>query len=268
MEFVESLDVAGVHAALSGTRFSGRIHHFASIDSTNTALLAAAARGADEGTVYVADEQTAGRGRGSHQWHSAPGEGLYVSMLVRSPLPMARALWIALATGLAASQAIERTAGLPADIRWPNDLLLHMPHGSRKVGGILVETAIEGESLRYAVIGVGINVNHAALPPALAEIATSLRMEAGKLVSREALLIALLRAIDLELAQLESGDGSELLSRFAKQSSWVHGKRVHVAEGGGYTGVTAGLDANGFLKVKASDGTLRTVLSGGVREAE
>lgn len=267
MGTTENLDIGAINAALAGTRFAGRAQHFASIDSTSTALLAAAASGAPEGTVYVADEQTAGRGRGSHQWHSAPGEGLYVSVLVRSPFPIARALWISLGTGLAASHAIARTTGLSPDIRWPNDLLLNTLHGSRKVGGILVESSVEGEQLRYAVIGVGINVNHTTLPPELARIATSLRIESGRTISRQELLLHLLRALDLELAGLEAG-GEGLLERFAGISSWVRGKRVHVAERGGYTGVTAGLDPNGFLLVNADDGARHTVLSGGVREAD
>lgn len=263
----ENLNVRAVNGALAGTRFTGRLQHFASIDSTNTALLAAAAEGAPEGTVYLADEQTAGRGRGSHQWHSAPGDGLYVSALVRSPLPLSRALWISLATGLAAWQGISALTALDVDIRWPNDLLINTLRGSRKVGGILVETAVEAEQLRYAVIGIGINVNHAELPPELAQLATSLRLETGHAISREGLLIDLLRALDLELTRLEHG-GDGLLQRFSEVSTWVRGKRVHVAEAGGYTGVTAGLDANGFLMVNAEDGTRRTVLSGGVREAE
>lgn len=267
MESRENLNVNAIHSALAGTRFAGRLRHFASIDSTNTALLGSAAKDAPEGTVYLADEQTAGRGRGSHQWHSAPGDGLYVSALVRSPLPMARALWISLATGLAAQQAIASTTALGVDIRWPNDLLINTPRGSRKVGGILVETALEAEQLRYAVIGIGINLNHLSLPSELAQVATSLRIETGREVSREALLISLLRGLDLELARLEQG-GEGLLQRFAAASTWVRGKRVHVAEAGGYTGVTAGLDANGFLLVNAEDGARRTVLSGGVREAE
>ena len=89
--------------------------------------------------VWVADEQTAGRGRAGHRWHSAAGEGLYVSVLVRPPLPMRAALKLSLSTGLAVRAAIRESTGLAADLRWPNDLLL----GGRKCGGILVETAVD-----------------------------------------------------------------------------------------------------------------------------
>jgi len=264
------LDVAAINAALVGTRFAGKVRHFATVGSTNAMLLEEAAAGAAEGTVFVADEQTAGRGRGGHSWHSTPGDGLYVSVLAKPGLPLRETLWISLATGLAVQSAIRPVTGVAVDIRWPNDLLL----GGRKCGGILVETAVEPERsalLRYAVIGIGVNVNHARFPEELTTLATSLRMESGAAQSRSTLLVALLRALDRELLLLEEAHaqgGGTLLERFALASSWVSGKRVSVPEQGGYTGVTAGLDAQGFLRVAGDDGVLRTVLSGGVREAE
>jgi len=261
MDAPPQFDVATVNRALAGTRFARGLRHFASIDSTSTTLLAAAAEGAPEGTVYVADEQTAGRGRGGHEWHSTPADGLYVSVLIRPPLPIKEALWISLATGLAAQHAVRETTALNIDIRWPNDLLLNQ----KKCGGILVETSVDGPRLRFAVIGIGININHPHLPAELSAIATSLRIESSHQHSREKLLIALLRALDLELTHLESGTPN-LLDRFTAASTWVKGKHVHVAEAGGYTGITDGLDAHGFLKISGDDGIARTVLSGGVRE--
>jgi len=272
---LEALNLAEIRFALIGTRFAAHLHHFPSIGSTNTALLEAAGNNAPEGTVYLADEQTAGRGRGGHAWHSVPGDGLYISVLVAPALPIANALWLSLATGLAARTAIAATCNLTPDlapdIRWPNDLLL----GTKKLGGILAETAVDPttNTLRHAVIGIGINVNHAAFPGELADLATSLRIGANQPPTRQSLLIALLRALDHELTLLESAEptfpersDSTLLNRFTAASTWVRGKRVHVPEQGGYTGTTAGLDARGFLLVDADDGTRRTVLSGGVRE--
>ncbi len=256
-------DRAAVASAIGGTRFAGLLWHYRSIDSTSTQALAAAQAGLPGG-VWVADEQTAGRGRGGHSWHSIAGDGLYVSALLRPQLAPARALWISLATGLAAHAAILETTGLAADIRWPNDLILH----GKKCGGILVETGLmagDPTALRYAVIGIGINVNHANFPPELDALATSLRREAGQPQRREPLLTALLRHLDHELTQLVTGS-EDILTRFAAVSTWVHGRRVHVAEDGGYTGTTAGLDADGFLTVHCDDGSRRTVRSGGVRE--
>ena len=219
----------------------------------------------------MADEQTAGRGRGGHTWYSAPGDGLYVSALVAPRLPITTALKIALATGLAAQRAVLGKTGLRVDLRWPNDLVID----GRKCGGILVETAVEparetrDAMLRYAVIGIGMNLNHSAFPPELSSIATSLRRERGRKVERDALLVALLRALDDELGMLERESADEkagsLLTRFAGASSWVLGKRVSVDEL--YTGTTAGLSPEGFLRVTGDDGSVRIVRSGGVREA-
>jgi BirA family biotin operon repressor/biotin-[acetyl-CoA-carboxylase] ligase len=263
-----AFDLNEVEAALAGTVFGGHVMHFASVSSTSTLALEAAQAGTRMG-VWVADEQTAGRGRGGHSWHSAPGDGLYVSALVSPELPLAMALWISLATGLAAKEAIRKVAGLDADIRWPNDLLMH----GKKCGGILVETVITPASgastepaLRYAVIGIGINLNHESFPGELAQLATSLRIETGGAIRRETLLIALLQALERELQLLTQTGGSNLLDRFAAASTWAKGKRVRVEENGGYTGVTAGLDIRGFLLVEGDDGAKHTVLSGGVRE--
>jgi BirA family biotin operon repressor/biotin-[acetyl-CoA-carboxylase] ligase len=269
MSAPETFNASMLRSSLIGTRFSAHLHHFPLVDSTNTMLLAAAGSGAPEGTVFLADEQTAGRGRGGHAWHSEPGTpdepaGLYVSVLAKPALHLREALWLSLATGLAAQAAIRATSDMSIDLRWPNDLLA----GDKKLGGSLVETAVEPDTsatLRYAVIGIGINLNQPSFPPELAGIATSLRIASGRAQSRQGLLVALLRALDYELTQLEAQQ-PDLLERFAAASSWVLGKHVRVPEQGGYTGTTAGLDARGFLLVDVDDGTQRTVLSGGVRE--
>jgi BirA family biotin operon repressor/biotin-[acetyl-CoA-carboxylase] ligase len=256
-------DVAALNETLRGTIFYNKLHHFPVIDSTNAAAIEAAQAGAPEGSVYFADAQTAGRGRGGHTWHSAAGDGVYASVLLRPQLAPAAALKISLATGLAAQAAIAETTGLQADIRWPNDLMLD----GKKCGGILVDTAATGdaERLRHIVIGVGINVNHEAFPDELRYLATSLRIESGAAQSAQALLAALLRELEREMAALEAGD--EVLERFAAASTWVRGKRVHVEEdAGGYTGTTNGLDSHGFLRILTESGAERLVLSGGVRE--
>jgi BirA family transcriptional regulator, biotin operon repressor / biotin---[acetyl-CoA-carboxylase] ligase len=269
---VALFDLAGVAKALAGTVFERQVQHLRSVGSTNVLAVEAAQAGAPHGCVWVADEQTAGRGRGGHSWHSTAGDGLYVSVLLRPQMELLDALWLSLATGLAVRAAIAAVTSLIVDIRWPNDLLL----GSRKCGGVLVETSIVASqsnapaTLRYAVIGVGINVNHTNFPAELEQIATSLRQESGRTWARKELLVEFLRALERETQLLEAelrgaSTSSDLLERFAAASSWVRGKRVRVDEGGGYTGVTDGLDTRGFLRVTADDGMLHTVLSGGVR---
>ncbi len=276
-DVLAAFDLEALEKTLTGSSFVGRVTHLRSVGSTNQVALEAAQAGARAG-VWIADEQTAGRGRGGHAWHSAAGEGLYLSVLTTPRVPLAQAYKIPLAVGLAAQAAVLAVTGLACDIRWPNDLMF----GEKKFGGILVESVSEpftGESasladthsprLRYAVVGIGINVNHAVFPAELRASATSLALEAGRLFAREALVAALLRDLDLELEGLGSeADGrQEIVRRFAAASTWAVGKRVRVEEGGGYTGCTAGLDADGFLLVDSDDGVCRTVYSGGVRSA-
>jgi BirA family biotin operon repressor/biotin-[acetyl-CoA-carboxylase] ligase len=268
----ESFNLKAVIAAVANTPFAGKVHHLASVGSTNALAVEAAQADAPHGSVWVADEQIAGRGRSNHDWHSVAGDGLYVSVLLRPEMALVDALWLSLATGLAAQAAISSVTGLIPDIRWPNDLLI----SNKKCGGILVETSAftsrpnTPPKLRYAVIGVGINVNHRSFPVELETVATSLRRESGKLWAREQILIEFLRGLEKEIVLLEAElreeqTGPALLNRFAAASSWVSGKRVSVDEAGGYTGVTDGLDARGFLRVAGDDGVLHTVLSGGVR---
>jgi len=266
------LDLSLVATALADTNLAYNLQHLPSVGSTNIVALEAAQLGAAHGSVWVADEQTAGRGRSDHRWHSPAGEGLYVSVLLRPQMALADALWLSLATALAVQAAIATVTRLAPDIRWPNDILI----GDRKCSGILVETsaiASQAETpamLRYAVIGVGINVNQPSFPAELHALATSLRSESGREWAREPILIEFLRALDKEMAWFETelrGASMEasLLERFAASSSWVRGKRVSVDEASGYTGVTDGLDSRGFLRIAGDDGRLHTVLSGGVR---
>ncbi len=268
----DSFDLPAVNAALANSIFFNKIHHFSTTPSTNTLALEAAQSGAPNGSVWLADEQTAGRGRSNHTWHSSPGDGLYLSVLLRPHMALTEALWLSLATGLATQAAIASVTHLQPDIRWPNDLLIN----NKKCGGILVETsaiASQPDSpamLRYAIAGVGLNLNHESFPPNLEALATSLRRETGKSWPREAVLIEFLRALKHELALLEAelcsnSANPRLLDRFTAASSWVSGKPVSVDEAGGYTGVTDGLDARGFLRVAGDDGVMHIVLSGGVR---
>src|ERR1039458_6625481 len=135
------LDLAALEAAQANTIFAGHLHFSPITDSTNTDALEAAGAGAPHGSVYFADEQLAGRGRGDHAWHSAAGQGLYVSVVLRPRIPAARLPLLPLAAGLAASDAIRAVSGLSVDLRWPNDLMLNSNGGPRKAGGILVEAS-------------------------------------------------------------------------------------------------------------------------------
>ncbi|HEY3973971.1 MAG TPA: biotin--[acetyl-CoA-carboxylase] ligase [Candidatus Sulfotelmatobacter sp.] len=248
---------------LRGTIFGQHLHHFYKIGSTNTAAMAAAAEGAPEGSVFLAEEQTAGRGRGANSWQSPRSSGIYCSVVLRPALPPAEVLVFSLAAGLAVRAALaQMDSRVAVDLKWPNDVLI----AGKKVCGILTEMNAEATRVRYIVAGIGINVNQANFPKDLP--ATSLRLVTGSEWSRVEVLAALLKSLDREYRRLiEDSDAREsILGRFAENSSWVRGKAIRIEENGSsFEGTTEGLDSRGFLQVRTVHG-LRTVLSGTVRE--
>jgi BirA family biotin operon repressor/biotin-[acetyl-CoA-carboxylase] ligase len=254
-------DLPALDSALAGSIYAGNLHFSPVTGSTNTDALQAARAGAGHGSVFFADEQSAGRGRGDHAWQSLAGQGLYVSVLLRLALPAARLPLLPLAAGLAAAEAIRSAGGVAIDLRWPNDLLI----GACKTGGILVESKTDGAMLAFAVAGIGINVHQRSFDPNLATPATSLDLAAGRTISRQALLIALLESLEREAQQLLTADaGKTIPARVAQESTWVRGRRVAIHGPQACTGVTAGLDEDGFLRVATDDGIV-TVRTGGMR---
>ncbi|HUV68758.1 MAG TPA: biotin--[acetyl-CoA-carboxylase] ligase, partial [Terracidiphilus sp.] len=240
------------------------LHFSALTDSTNNDAMAAARRGAPHGSVYFANEQRAGRGRGDHAWHSAAGQGLYVSVLLRPPIPAVRLPLLPLVAGLAAADAIRAVSGLTVDLRWPNDLLI----GPRKAGGILVEANTEGVAVAFAVVGIGINVHQRTFDPELSTPATSLDLEAGRSISRQSLLVSLLESLERETLALADTSAEEMIPvRVERASTWVRNRTVEVHGPQASSGVTAGLDKHGFLLVRTDAGTV-TVQTGGIRAAQ
>jgi len=259
---IADLDTAAIDSALAGTPFHDRLHHFATIDSTNTHALDQAKAGAPHGSCYIADEQIAGRGRGNHQWHSDARQGLYLSVLLRPQISASDLTWLPLIAGLAAHRAIQQITALNADLRWPNDLLI----GVKKAGGILVESQSEQERVLAAVIGIGINLHQQTFPLNLATPATSLDLETGRYTSRQDLLIALLQSLHAELTALQSKEAlAAIPARIAAISTWVEGRRVEVHGPQACTGITAGLDPKGFLRVQTENSTA-TITTGGLRD--
>jgi BirA family biotin operon repressor/biotin-[acetyl-CoA-carboxylase] ligase len=252
--------------ALKGTIFGADVHrnyhHYYKVGSTNVEAMESAAAGASEGSVFVAEEQTAGRGRGAHQWESAPSAGIYCSVVLRPALPPSEALVLSLAAGLAVHSSVRQIdSGVVPDLKWPNDLMI----GGKKFCGILTEMNAEATRVRHIVVGSGINVNQTKFPPELQPIAT-LRVASGTEWSRVELCAALLKSLDREYQHLleKPGAHESILRRFRDASPSARGRRVQVEENGGFEGVTEGLDPRGFLQVRTAEG-LRTVLSGTVR---
>lgn len=255
-------DLPSLEAVLAHTIFANNLNYFESTGSTNDVAKRAAQSGASHGSVFFSDEQTAGRGRGDHAWHSAAGQGLYVSVILRLPIASAQLTMLPLVAGLAAAAAIREVAGLAIDLRWPNDLLI----GPRKTGGILVEAGKHSEGLPHAVVGIGINVHQREFAPNLATPATSLDLESGKRISRQALLIALLQSLEHESAGLLEPSIASAIARHAEQTStWMNGRRVEVHGPQACTGITDGLDDRGFLRVRTASGIV-IVQTGGLRD--
>jgi BirA family biotin operon repressor/biotin-[acetyl-CoA-carboxylase] ligase len=272
-------DLAALEAALQGTIYAGKLQFSAVTGSTNSDALVAARAGAPHGSVYFADEQRAGRGRGDHRWESAAEQGLYVSILLRPAGVSSRHMHLLpLAAGLATSQAVFLASGVQIDLRWPNDLLISTPQtmtgpwgprsGERKTGGILVESKTERDDLAYAVVGIGINVHQQEFASDLATPATSLDLEAGRAVSRQKLLIALLESIQRETKCLHDPAVTAVIpARVSQVSTWLWNRDVEVHGPQACRGTTAGLDENGFLRVKTANGVV-TVQTGGIRAAK
>ena len=256
-------DLDALNAALAETIFAGSLHFSPVTASTNTAALAAARNGAPHGSVYFADEQRAGRGRGDHDWHSAAGQGLYVTVLLRPQIPAARLPLLPLVAGLAAAEAIHTKSALTVDLRWPNDLLI----GPRKAGGILVESHADTRSVAFAVAGIGINVHQRTFASNQSTPATSLDLESGRTIPRQPLLVSLLKSLEREtLALADSAAEKTVPARVEKASSWIRNRTVEVHGPQACTGVTEGLDKHGFLQVRTASGIV-TVQTGGIRAA-
>jgi BirA family biotin operon repressor/biotin-[acetyl-CoA-carboxylase] ligase len=263
-----------IEAALHAAGFKGGLHFQAVTGSTNTDAREAALQGAPHGSVWLAEEQAAGRGRSDHRWESAAGKGLYLSILLRPSLAADHLQWLPLATGLAARSAIHALTPLTVDLRWPNDLLI----GPRKVGGILVESKLKANAassaVEFAVVGIGINVHQVDFPDGLE--ATSLDLELARFstqqsasmpapVHRQQLLVEFLKkfAEEWELLQRKAGR-SALPRRLSQASTWIQGREVQVHGPQACMGVTAGVDANGMLLIATGDG-VRTITTGGIR---
>lgn len=254
-----------VRADLGDCAIGRTIIHYFRTDSTNAMALKLAAEGAEHGTVVVAEEQTAGRGRLGRVWYSEKASGIYTSIILRPPLSPSAAPVLTLMAGLAAHKAVASSTGLHVDIRWPNDLLVN----GRKVCGILTEMSAELDRLHTVVLGIGINVNHSLMPPELDHLATSLRIEARRALSRVQILVALLRELDRHYRLLLKSGSQAITERWEAASSFAHGKRVRVVTAAGETmALTTGVDPSGALKIQHDDGRQELLVAGEVVEVK
>jgi BirA family biotin operon repressor/biotin-[acetyl-CoA-carboxylase] ligase len=249
---------------LHNSALGKHIHHYFKAASTNAIAFERGDAGDPHGTVVVAEEQTAGRGRAGRTWHSEKTSGIYVTVLLRPTLSPVLAPVITMVAGLAVRDAVLEETGLAPDLRWPNDLLM----AGKKFCGILTEMHAEPDRVRFIIVGIGVDVNHASMPTEIANVATSLRIVTGRTHSRLQLLVRLLRHLETYYNRFIEEGPAPILARFTDVSSFARGKRVRISTAGeSYTGTTDGLEPNGLLRVRRDDGRTDVVISGDVAEA-
>jgi BirA family biotin operon repressor/biotin-[acetyl-CoA-carboxylase] ligase len=260
----ELLTPRTITRAGNGTPFAQRVVHHFKTGSTMNDAAALAVAGEPHGTIVVAEEQTAGRGRFGRAWHSEKGAGLYFSMILRPPLPAAYAAMLTLVAGLAVREALSAVTGRQCDVRWPNDVLLE----GKKCAGILLELTAEPERIKYVILGVGINVNQTELPSELRDEATSLQITCGRSFVRAKVLAAVLQSLDHSLSRLlMPGGRAATVAEFERCSTFARGRRVRIEEAGEeITGVTDGLDGAGYLLLRRDDtGAIEPIYTGKLR---
>jgi BirA family biotin operon repressor/biotin-[acetyl-CoA-carboxylase] ligase len=236
--------------------------HFDSLGSTNSEAIEHAKRGADEGLCIVARQQTAGRGRHGRTWVSEKDAGLYFSIVLRPGIETSFLPLITLMSGVAVHDTLEEY-GVNSDIKWVNDILV----GDDKIAGILAETTDTPKGLSV-VVGIGINLRSSNFPAGIADISTSIELETGETPNADDLANTLTGYIAYFYEILNSENGLEkILDEWRKRSSYYSGKNVRVVlENETLTGFTDGLEANGALRLKTGDGSVKIIQAGDVEQ--
>lgn len=252
-----------VQIDLDTERIGGEVVYYAETDSTNLRAHELGKAGAAEGTVVIADRQTAGRGRLGRTWCSPPGVNLYASVLVRPPVAPRHASQLTFLSAAAVARAVAESSGLKATVKWPNDVLV----GGRKLAGLLNELDAETERIHYLILGIGVNLNMQAeqFPGDLRYPATSLMLECGHKISRTDFARCLLRHLD-RLYALYLARGFEPILAAWQEYFDLCGRMVEVDyQDRRVAGCVKGLDKDGALLLERADGSTERVLAGDVR---
>ena len=245
----------GLHTAWAGKK----IVYLRSVDSTNRYARQLAADGAEQGTLVLADEQTAGRGRRGRGWLSPAGEGIFMTLILRPHAHPSHVAVLSLQTALAVARAISRACQLDARIKWPNDIVC----GGRKVCGMLLEMNADEQSVHDVVAGIGINVHQKAFEGDIAKTASSLDLLTGRTICRADVVRAFLE--EYEAVDALAKEGADALMQAYRERSATLGQRVQVISAtGSFTGTAMEVTDSGSLIVRMDDGENREVLAADV----
>ena len=239
----------------------GREWHFLpETDSTNAEIIRhLPSHPSGEGLVVIADCQTGGKGRSGRIWHSAPGTGIYLSMLIQPKLSPEQLPIVTLMAGLATAIAVNEFIPSPAQLKWPNDLLLN----NKKIAGVLCE--YHATKVPAVIIGIGINVNHTQFPTDIKDIATSIKLESGLEINRTTLIKQLVTQLDFQYSELKSNKVQSLIDNWTLHSD-LFGKSISIRKGGqSITGKAVKLDNLGRLVILNESGKEIVLDSGEVR---
>lgn len=246
-----------IHTSWAGAN----VAFFEETDSTNNEIRRLAEQGAPHGTLAVAERQLGGKGRRGRVWTSPAGVGIWMSMLLRPQIDPMAASMLTLVMALAARKGIEESTGLKPEIKWPNDLVLN----KKKICGILTEMSTELMEIQYVIPGIGINVNQTDFPDDIKATATSLSIESGKIQKRSQIIAAIMRAFETYYDTfMKTQDMSGLIEEYNAHLVNLGNEVCVLDPAGEYRGVSEGINKEGGLLVRLSDGTLKEVISGEV----
>ena len=256
------LTIEGIKNCLT-TRFIGAdIYLFDAIDSTNDHANKLAKQGAKEGTVVLSESQSKGKGRLGRTWFSPSGANIYLSVILRPQMPTSQITLLTFAAAIAVARAIRDVTGLDADIKWPNDILIK----GKKVAGILSEMGAKSDTIRFVVIGIGINVNldKKDIPSELMDKATSIKIESNNAIDRKNLICRVLENLEKWYNLFERNGANDIIKEW-KSLAITIGRDVKVQSGNSFIeGRAVDIDENGALLIKDRNGVIQKVLSGDV----
>jgi BirA family biotin operon repressor/biotin-[acetyl-CoA-carboxylase] ligase len=241
------------------TRLIGKkIFYFDSISSTMDIATQFAMNGLPEGTLILTEAQTKGRGRLGRQWLSPKYKGIYLSLILKPRILPNQAPTLTLLAAVSICEAVKEISGLDAQIKWPNDIILH----NKKLGGILTELNAEMDETRFIIVGIGLNVNNDT--KTIPEGATSLREQKKENINRIELLQEILRRIELNYLLFQRKGSPPIINKWREYSITL-GKRVRIISHKEHIdGTAVDIDMDGGLLIRKDSGVVEKIMSGDV----